>query len=75
VEGSVTAKKNYCRILIKLLSVPVAVRSKGWVWGCSHTEIAGSNPAGTWCYSVVSVVGCPVEVCCECCVLLGRGLL
>ena len=27
------------------------------------------------CLSVVSVVCCQVEVCCECCVLSGRGLL
>jgi hypothetical protein len=26
-------------------SIPVAARSRAWVYGCSHTEIVGSNPA------------------------------
>jgi len=34
----------------------------GRVCGRSHAEIVGSNPAGG------------MDVCCECCVLLGRGL-
>jgi hypothetical protein len=39
----------------------VAARSKAWVFGCSFIGIADSNPA-------------VVDVCCECCVLSGRGL-
>jgi hypothetical protein len=43
--------------------IPVAVRSKAWVFGRSLTRILGSNP--TWehgCLSLVSVVCCQVEV-------------
>jgi len=42
--------------------VPVAARSKTWVCGHSPTEIVGSTPTGG------------MSVCCECCVLSGRGL-
>ena len=42
--------------------VPVAARSKAWKRGRSLVGIAGSNPAGG------------LDVCCECCVLSGRGL-
>jgi hypothetical protein len=41
---------------------PVAARSKAWVCGRSHAEIVASNPSGG------------MDVCCECCVLSGRGL-
>jgi hypothetical protein len=44
--------------------VPVAARSKAWVCGRSPAEFVGSNPAG----------GGGMDVCCECCVLSGRGL-
>ena len=44
------------------MSMPVAARSKAWVCGRSLAEIAGSNAAGG------------MDVCCECCVLSGRGL-
>ena len=44
------------------LPVPVTARSKAWVYGRSPVEIAGSNPTGG------------MDVCCECCVLSGRGL-
>ena len=37
-------------------------RSEAWVCGRSLAGIVGSNPAGG------------VDVCCECCVLSGRGL-
>jgi len=43
--------------------VPVAGRFKAWVCSRSPAEIVGSNPAGAW-----------MSVCCECCVLSGRGL-
>ena len=44
--------------------VPVAARSKAWVCGLSPVETVGSNPTwGAWMF-----------VCCECCVLSGRGL-
>jgi len=39
------------------MPVPVAARSKAWVYGCSFAGIVGSNPAG-----VVSFVCCQVEV-------------
>jgi hypothetical protein len=42
--------------------IPLAARSKVWVCGRSLVGIAGSNPAGG------------KDVCCECCVLSGRGL-
>ena len=41
---------------------PVAARFKAWVCGRSLAGMAGSNPAGD------------MDVCCECCVLSGRGL-
>jgi len=44
------------------MPVPVAARSKAYVYGCSPAEIVGSNPTGG------------MDVCCECCVLSGRGL-
>ena len=45
------------------LPVPVAVRSKAYVFGRSPAEIVGSNPTGGHgCLSVVSVVCCQVEV-------------
>ena len=43
------------------MPVPVAARSKAYVCGLSP-EIVGSNPTGG------------MDVCCECCVLSGRGL-
>ena len=43
--------------------VPVAARSKAWVWGRSPAGIVGSNPAGAW-----------VLVRYECCVLSGKDL-
>ena len=44
------------------MPVPVAVRSKAYVFGRSPAEIVGSNPTGG------------MDACCECCVLSGRGL-
>ena len=44
------------------LPVPVAARSKAQVYGRLPAEIVGSNHAGG------------MDVCCECCVLSGRGL-
>jgi len=40
----------------------MTARSKTWVCGRSLAGIVGSNPTGG------------MDVCCECCVLLGRGL-
>ena len=61
---------GYCRVAFYFmftvttqLLVPVAARSKAQVYGCSPAEIVGSNPTGAWMF-----------VCCECCVLSGRGL-
>jgi hypothetical protein len=44
--------------------IPVAERSKARFCNRSLAGIAGSNPAG----------GMDIFVCCECCVLSGRGL-
>ena len=44
------------------MPVPGAARSKAWVCDRSPTQIVGSNPTGG------------MDVCCECCVLSGRGL-
>ena len=53
--------RRVCRVS---LPVPVAARSKALVCGHSPAEIVGSNPTGeTWIF-----------VCCECCVLSGKGL-
>ena len=40
----------------------MAVQSKAQFCDLSSVEIMGSNPIGTW-----------MSVCCECCVLSGRG--
>ena len=45
------------------MPVPMAARSKALVYGRSPAEIVGSNPTGSWMF-----------VCCEFCVLSGRGL-
>ena len=44
------------------MPIPVAARYKAWVCGHSPAEIVGSNSKGG------------IDVCCECCVLSGRGL-
>jgi len=45
------------------LPVPVAARSKAYVYGRSPAEPVGSNPTGGMdVWSVVSVVCCQVEV-------------
>ena len=41
----------------------MAARSKAYLCGRSPAESVGSNPTGAWIF-----------VCCECCVLSGRGL-
>jgi hypothetical protein len=43
-------------------AIPVAVRSKAWVYGSSLTRIVGSNPTGGIDVCLVSVVCCQVEV-------------
>jgi hypothetical protein len=45
------------------IPIPVAARSKTWVYGRSLTGIVGSIPPRAW-----------MSVSCECCVLSGRGL-
>jgi hypothetical protein len=42
--------------IITSVPIPVAVRSKAWVYGCSLTGIVGSNPAGGMDVCVVFVV-------------------
>jgi len=48
--------------IVKQRPVPVVARSKALVCGRSPPEIVGSNSTGG------------MDVCCECCVLSGRGL-
>jgi len=40
----------------------VAARSKAWVCGRSHSEIVGSNPAGSMDVSLERVVCCQIDV-------------
>ena len=49
-------------VLDSLTPVALAARSKALVFGHSPAEIVGSNPTGAL-----------MSVCCECCVLSGRG--
>jgi hypothetical protein len=49
---------------LNLHLIPVAARSKAWVFGRSLAGITGLNPAG----------GMDVSVFYECCMLSGRGL-
>ena len=44
------------------MPVPVAARSKAWVYGRSPAKIVGSNPTEGMDMSVVSVVCCQLEV-------------
>jgi len=63
--NSITIHALTCKSCLPLhVSVPiaVAVRSKAWVCGRSPAEIVGSNPTGG------------TDVCCDCCVVSGRGL-
>ena len=53
---------DYKIIFIKEVPIPVAARSKAWVYSRSLSEIVGSNPVGS------------MDVCVKCCVLSGRGL-
>jgi hypothetical protein len=57
--------RNTFRFYVLPEPFPVAARSKAWVFGHSHSGIAGLNPGGVGghgCISVVSVVCCQVEV-------------
>jgi len=65
VNSNILKKKNTVNFWSIKCAVPilVAARSKAWVYGRSPAEIVGSNPTG-----VMDVV------CCECCVLSGRGI-
>jgi hypothetical protein len=51
------------RMYGSIMPIPVAARSKAWVYGRSLTRIVGSNSTGGMEY-----------VSCDCCVLSGRGL-
>ena len=66
IQGVLKLKKNNSgakRLSNKgVLPIPVAARFKTQVCGRSPAEIVGSNPARC------------MDVCCECCVLLGSGL-
>jgi hypothetical protein len=55
--------RAFLNTIMDFMLIPVAVRSKAWVFGRSLTRIVGSNTTGAW-----------MSVSCECCVLSGRGL-
>jgi len=61
-SGAPLIKCSYFYLDDNQMPVPVAARSKVWVCGRSLAGIVGSNPTGG------------MDVCCECCVLSGRGL-
>jgi len=65
--GSDGQSQVICQILISLsdkilVPVPVAARSKVWVFGRSLPGVAGSNPVGGMGVYVESVACCQVEV-------------
>jgi len=49
--------ENYT--LKNFMPVPVATRSRAWVWGRSPVEIVGSNPSG--CLDVCALCLCAVR--------------
>jgi hypothetical protein len=53
---------SYNYVYLFILPVPEAARSKAYVCGRSPAEFVGSNLNVAWIF-----------VCCECCVLSGRG--
>ena len=61
-EVEVTWSYAYFLRITHKIPITVAARSKAWVCGRTPAEIMGSNPTGG------------MDVCCECCVLSGRGL-
>jgi hypothetical protein len=63
VLWEVTLFDNFREQVLINKPIPVAVRSKAWVCGCSFAGIVVSNPPqGHGCLSLVSVVCCQVEV-------------
>jgi hypothetical protein len=52
----------YFKQLSSWLLIPVAALTKAWVCSRSPAEIVCLNPTGG------------MDVCCECCILSGRGL-
>ena len=53
----------YIYIYIYIKPIPLAARSKAWVWAVRLLGLWVRIPPGVW-----------ISVCCECCVLPGRGL-
>ena len=62
IQSPVTIFFSCCTVNITM-PVSLAARSKAYVCGRSPAEIVVSNIIGAWMF-----------VCCECCVLSGRGL-
>jgi hypothetical protein len=60
VKNVIGYDPHICSFKFLTKPVPVAARSKVWVYGLSPAAIVGSNPTGAWIF--------------VCCVLLGRGL-
>jgi hypothetical protein len=61
-HSSYTNTGRYVICYLGILPVPMTARSKAYACGRSPAEIVGSNPTDG------------MDVCCECCVLSGRGL-
>jgi len=57
-------RTEFYRLNSTLVPIPVAARSKAWVWGRSPIEIVGSNPIGVMDVCLLWVL----------CVLSGRAL-
>ena len=57
-EEEISPLKTKLICVISGMPIPVAARSKAWIFGRSPAEIVGSNPTGAWMF-----------VCCECYVL------
>jgi hypothetical protein len=61
LQARIMATLNFS-FITKILWIPAAARSKAWIWRRSLAEIVDSNTAGGMNVSLVSVVGCQVEV-------------
>jgi len=76
VQQSIRRILEFIMNIPRKMPVPVAARSKAYVYGRSPAEIVSSNPTGGHgCWSVVSVVCCQVEVSCDELITRRRGVL
>jgi len=56
-------RSRYIYVYIYIKPIPLAARSKAWIWAVRLLGLWVQIPPGVW-----------MSVCCECCVLPGRGL-